>query len=68
MKLLQEISIDDKFSAQLGKIQDAVQQLEKLTTKFGPINRPVGTQINAIELAAEDLQRLALELRKIKEA
>jgi hypothetical protein len=66
MKLIQEANADDMFNAQMMKIQDAVERLEKLVQQ---IDLPVNSQIRALEYSAEDLKRMAdsmTEKRKAK--
>lgn len=59
MKLLQEADLDAEFNRHMGKIQDAIEALEKLAPKFKSENlKPVPTQRMALEVAADDLKAL----------
>jgi hypothetical protein len=68
MSLIQEANTDDTFNTQMGKIQDAIERLEKLLPQFVPPHRPVNTQIRMVEVAAEDLTKLAASLKAAKAA
>jgi hypothetical protein len=66
MKLLQEASVDEKFNAQMGKIQDAIQKLEQLCGQFETEKvRPVRSQYRMAEIAAEDLVKLAAKIKSL---
>lgn len=58
MGLIKEASDDEIFNKHLMKIQDAIEALEKI--KFE--DRPVSSQIIALKVSAEDLERLAKKL------
>lgn len=56
MKLLQEADLDAEFNKHIGKIQDAIEALEKLVPKFKDQKlKPVSTQRMALEVASADL-------------
>lgn len=57
MKLIQEATTDDTFNKQMMKIQDAIEALEKIP--FSADHKPVGTQVRALKVSAEDLNKLA---------
>lgn len=65
MKLIQEATTDDNFNKHMMKIQDAIEALEKLEEKM---DQPVSSQPNMIEIAAEDLMRLAKKLTAKRKA
>lgn len=57
--MLQEASIDEAFNRQLGKIQDAIDELQKIHARFEKENvKPVSTQVTALRYAAEDMEKL----------
>jgi hypothetical protein len=59
MKLISEAAIDDQFTVHIGKIQKAIAELEKLAPKFKENGTaPVRSQRMALEVAAEDLNKL----------
>ncbi len=63
MKLLQEADLDAEFNRHMGKIQDAIEALEKLPPKFKAANlKPVSTQRMALEVAADDLKALKAKM------
>lgn len=68
MSLLQEASVDDLFNTQLGKIQAAIEKLEQVVTQFTPANRPISSQVRSVEIAAEDLVKLAKQLKELRDA
>jgi hypothetical protein len=60
-KLLQEAALDDRFTVQMKKIEDAIDKLRDVVgemTKPGGMTKPVSSQKMAIRHAAEDLKRL----------
>ena len=59
MKLIQEANNDDAFNKQMLKIQDAIEALEKLVPKM---DHPVSSQPRMVEVAADDLKKLAAAL------
>ena len=63
MKLLQEADIDDQFNQHMDKIQQAIIKLEQLAAKFDKAHYPVGSQVRALEAAAQDLGKLAKSLQ-----
>jgi hypothetical protein len=54
MKLIQEANNDDKLATQLGKIQKAIEAIEKLL----PDLKLTSSQRTSLKYAAEDLARL----------
>lgn len=64
MKLIQEASTDDVFNQQVMKVQNAIEALEKIS--FDSEQRPVGSQITALKVSAEDLSRLAKKLEALR--
>lgn len=67
MKLLNEANIDDEFNSALGKIQDAIDKLKTMKSKFEKQGTyPVSTQLNGLKYAAQDLNALHDELKLLK--
>jgi len=59
MKLLNEAALDDQFNTQMGKIQAAVEKLEKIAPGFGDGGvPPVRSQRAALEAAIRDLTKI----------
>lgn len=54
MKLIREANEDDKFNRQMLKIQDAIEALEKINLEW-----PVASQVRMLEVAGDDLRKLA---------
>jgi hypothetical protein len=66
MKLIQEAAVDDQFNVHIGKIQDMTQKLEDLAGTFSRQGqRPVTSQIRALERAAADLEALAAKYKEL---
>ena len=59
MKLIQEASVDETFNRHMMKIQDAIEALEKLVPQM---EHPVSSQPRMVEVAAEDLKKIASTL------
>lgn len=57
-KLLKEAALDDKFNAQMGKIQDAISKLNDIVDQMTGMTKPVASQKLAVRHAAEDLKTL----------
>lgn len=62
MKLIQEANLDDQFSSAMQRLQQAVQDLEKITKDFGDEHRPVSSQISQLQNAADVLTDLRSEM------
>lgn len=65
MTLLQEASLDDKFNAQMRKIQVAIELLEMIADDLidSENTKPVQSQVRMVEVAAKDLDHLAKKLQ-----
>ena len=59
MKLLAEATIDDQFNVQMGKIQQAIIELEKIAETFSKGDAtPVASQKAALNAASQDLLKV----------
>lgn len=65
MKLIQEASADDRFNSLMMKVQDAIEALEKLVPTM---DFPVSSQPRMLEVSADDLKKLATQLKKQRDA
>lgn len=63
MSLIQEAALDDEFNRHIGRIQTAIEELEKLAGKMTGNSVPVLSQINAADRASSDLKALGDLLR-----
>lgn len=64
--LLQEATIDDRFNAAMKKVQDGIDKLQDITKEFSPrYPRPVKSQLMAVEVAIEDLEKVKKEIESI---
>lgn len=60
-RLIQEAELDDRFNAQMKKVQDAIGKLNDIVDdmkKPGSMTKPVASQKTQVRLAADDLKRL----------
>lgn len=60
-RLIQEAELDDRFSTQLKKVQNAISQLDDILDAMqapGSMQKPTATQRMQLRYAAEDLKRL----------
>lgn len=63
MTLLNEASIDDKFNTQMGKIQQAIEKLDKLALEYGDGGvKPVPSQKSALTAAVADLTMIKAKM------
>ena len=61
MKMLQEASLDDAFSTQMKKMQDAMDKLVDIVDKMkapGSMTKPTRLQVAQLRYAAEDAAKL----------
>ncbi len=67
MKMPMTATLDDRFNKNLQKVQDGVQELMKLSEEFKKHSvRPVGTQLAALQVLAEDTAKLASRVKEIR--
>ncbi len=61
---LAEAMIDDRFNAQMNKIQDAIFKLNSISLEMttNKAIKPVRSQLFAIRQAEEDLHKIFLEM------
>jgi Skp family chaperone for outer membrane proteins len=60
-KLIQEAALDDRFNAQMKKIQDALDRLNDIVAEMqkpGSMTKPTATQQMQVKYAAQDLKEL----------
>lgn len=60
-KLIQEAQLDDRFNAQLKKVQGAIDALHLIIDQMkepGSMTKPTATQRMQLRYAAEDLKKL----------
>ena len=62
MKLISEAALDDKFNAQMGKIQTALDKLLDSTLEFGGDTKPVQSQKSMINQAIRDLEKIRAQM------